>query len=71
MKPKPSAFKPVSYVTVPHVVKPSAVTVPAEVKSSQEAEMRSPQTPESMDIGEVSTCILVMGEVCHIVLAIH
>ena len=61
MKPKQSAFKPVSYIpTVPHIVNPSVVNVPEPVK---EYPITTPPSPESMDIGEVrvdmySTCIL-------------
>ena len=50
MKPKQSAFKPVSYIPiVPHVVKPSVVNVPEK----EYPITTSPPSPESMDIGEV------------------
>ena len=52
MKPKQSAFKPVSYVpTVPLILNPSVVNVPEPVKDYPIT--TSPPSPESMDIGEV------------------
>ena len=58
MKPKQSAFKPVSYVpSVPHVLNPSVVNVPEPVKDYPIT--TSPPSPESMDIGEVYHALYV------------
>ena len=56
MKPKQSAFKPVSYVpsvTIPHVVKPVTVPEPVMKEEEEVLDVRNPPSPESMDIGEV------------------